>query len=76
MTNTQVVVFFSKDAKAPITLLELGYMLGEGKKVIVGCERGFWKRGNVEIICRRAGVQIVSTLEEVMDGLYEVLKAF
>lgn len=69
-----VVVYFGKDAKAPITLLELGYILGKGKNVIVGCEEGFWKRGNVDIICRRSGVEIVSTLQELMTKVFETIE--
>ncbi|TVY33136.1 hypothetical protein LSUB1_G007304 [Lachnellula subtilissima] len=50
-----VVVYFAPEAKAPITLLELGLVLGKGKRVVVCCEEGFWKRGNVELLCGRMG---------------------
>lgn len=52
---------FDKDTKSPITLLELGYSLAEPqtrRTVIVCCPKGFWRRGNVEIMCHRANETI------------------
>jgi len=46
------VVYFAKDTKAPITLLELGFMYMQ-PHVIVCCPDGFYRRGNVEIFCTR-----------------------
>lgn len=85
-----MVVYFTSAAKATITLLELGYALGrlsaasekdegrkkEKKRMIVGCERGFWKRGNVEIICARCGVDVEEGLEDVIVGVKEHVREF
>lgn len=61
---TVVVVYFDERSKAPVSLLELGLVARSGRAV-VGCQRGFWKRGNVQAVCQRLGVP----LEEDMDGL-------
>lgn len=68
-----VVVYFGGDAKAPISLMELGLSLGRQKKVVVGCEEKFWKRGNVEIVCERAGVAVFTGLDGVLARLKAIL---
>lgn len=61
---TVVVVYFDERSKAPVSLLELGLVARSGR-VVVGCQPGFWKRGNVQAVCARLGVP----LEEDMEGL-------
>lgn len=60
------LVFFYFDPKtmSPVTLAELGYVLGRGKDCVVVCPPGFWRRGNVEIMCRRERVSFYDTLNE------------
>lgn len=58
---TTVAVFFHADSKAPVSLLELGLCARSGKAV-VGCEPGYWKRGNVQAACRRYGVPLADSL--------------
>ncbi len=53
-----VVVYFGAGTDAPISLLELGLCARSGRAVVV-CHRGYRKRGNVEIVCRRLGVEVV-----------------
>lgn len=48
----------------PITLLELGLYAGTGKAVVY-CPQGFWKRGNVQVVCQRYGIRMYETLEEL-----------
>jgi hypothetical protein len=62
---TAIVMYFSPTTKAPITLLELGLFARTGK-VVVCCAEGFWRKGNVEITCKRYGVPMVPTLEDLM----------
>lgn len=66
-----VALFLAKDSKAPISLLELGLCARSGK-VVVGCEEGFYRKGNIEIVCRRYGIKMVESLEELkkeVDGM-------
>lgn len=63
-----IVICFVPDTKAPISLLELGMyasLYGKEGKVVVCCPQGFWKRGNVKIVCGRFGVGVVETVEEL-----------
>lgn len=62
-----IIVYYCPDTKAPITLLELGmHMRATPEKLVVCCPEGFWRKGNVDIVCARYGVQQVETLQELI----------
>jgi hypothetical protein len=52
-----IAMWFAKDSVAPITLLELGLCARAGT-LIVGCPEGFWRKGNIEVVCARFGIPI------------------
>jgi hypothetical protein len=60
-----VVVYFHPETQAPISLLELGLSAPIPGKVIVVCPSGFWKRGNVQIVCERFGIGILDSIDEL-----------
>ncbi len=64
-----VVFYFDPNTKSPITLLELGLCAASGTDMIVCCPDGFWRKGNVEIVCKRYAVPLVTTLEELVYKL-------
>jgi hypothetical protein len=49
------IIFFNilPESKSPITLMELGLCAGSNAKVIVCCPDGFYRKGNVDILCTR-----------------------
>jgi hypothetical protein len=63
---TVIAMFFAPDTKAPITLLELG-LFARGGKLVVCCPVGFWRRGNVEVVCARYGIPLVDDLRDLID---------
>jgi len=63
-----IVMYFDKGTKSPISLLELGLFAKSGK-LIVCCPEGFWRKGNVDIVCKRYGVQQVDRLEELIEEI-------
>jgi hypothetical protein len=65
---TRVCFYFAPGTKAPISLLELGLLARSGR-AIVCCPAGFWRRGNVEIVCGRYGVPFVESLDELAEHL-------
>lgn len=64
-----VVVYFHPATQAPVSLLELGISLRAPHKVVVVCPEGYWKRGNVQIVCERYGVRMVENLEGLRDAI-------
>lgn len=64
-----ILMYFDKDTQSPIALMELGlFALEEGKMVVV-CPEGFWRKGNVDIVCERYGVMQMPTLDEAIAHL-------
>lgn len=69
-TCEYAIVYFSPDTKAPITLLELGLLSQLApEKVIVVCPTGFYRKGNVDVVCDRYRIKQVDTLEKACDLL-------
>src|SRR5947209_3862114 len=60
-----IAMYFAPATKAPITLLELGLFARSGK-LVVCCPAGFWRRGNVEVVCARYGVPLVDELPDLV----------
>lgn len=60
-----IPLYLQPGTYSPISLLELGMHAGSGK-VIVCCPDGFWRKGNVEIVCRRYGLKLVTTKEDLI----------
>lgn len=70
LEKAELVVFhFQPGTQSPITLLELGKHLARpdaATSTLVSCGQGFWRKGNVDIVCQRAGVPTpFSSLEEL-----------
>ena len=59
-----VIFYFAPETKAPVTLLELG--LNARRKAIVCCPDGYWRKGNVDVVCQWYGVPRVPTLEALI----------
>jgi Nucleoside 2-deoxyribosyltransferase like len=59
---TVIAMHFSATSQAPVTLLEFGLFAQSGR-VVVCCPPEYWRRGNVEIVCRRYGVVMQPDLQ-------------
>lgn len=58
--------YFDPQTKSPVTMLELGLTVGQGDvPVVVCCPEGFWRKGNVEILCYRFQIPLLSSLDEL-----------
>jgi len=62
------VFHFEAGTKSPITLLELGLMANKGNNLI-HCPEGFWRKGNVDIICERYGIPQFKSLAHLTEAL-------
>jgi len=63
-----IVLYFSKESQAPISLLELGLNAGSGK-MLVCCPKGYWKKGNVDIVCQRNDIPVFESMDEIIGVL-------
>ena len=63
-----IVFYFDPNTQSPITLMELGYVAAMPRHltdVIVCCPYGFWRKGNVDIMCKHTGMKTANSLEEI-----------
>jgi hypothetical protein len=67
-----IAMYFAPDTRAPVTLLELGLAARSGKAVVC-CPDGFWRKGNVEVVCARFGIPLAATLAELATAVRERL---
>jgi len=56
-----IPMYFDPATKSPITLLEFGLYARSGK-LVVCCPEGFWKKGNVDVVCERYHVDTAENL--------------
>jgi hypothetical protein len=61
-----IAMYFAPSTQAPVTLLELGLFARKKGGLVVCCPDGFWRRGNVQVVCARYGVPTVETLDELV----------
>ena len=65
-----IVFYFDPKSKSPITLMEFGMFGPESdRQIIVCCPEGFWKKGNVDIVCERHQLQTEPELHDLVDAL-------
>lgn len=51
-----IAMYLAPGTKSPVSLLELGLHAASGK-VVVHCPEGFWRKGNVDVVCARYGLE-------------------
>jgi hypothetical protein len=75
-TATIVAFYFDPNTKSPITLMELGIVCHELDSLVVCCPDGFWRKGNVEMVCDRFGKTLVNTYEDMIKHLILLIKEY
>lgn len=66
-----VIYYFAKNTMSPITLLELGAFINK-KNIVVYVDPEYQRRGNVEIFCKRYGLDYYLTYEDFKNKLIEI----
>lgn len=82
-----IPMHFESKAQAPITLMEFGLNVqfkcvalqidGWGfipklpSRLIIHCPKGFWKKGNIDIVCARYNIKQVETLSDLVNVTIE-----
>lgn len=69
-----IALYLDPATKSPISLLELGLHADPlDNKLIVCCPEGFWRKGNVDIVCERNCVTQVDTLDQLARSVRDSL---
>ncbi|KAI1816735.1 hypothetical protein GGS20DRAFT_174346 [Poronia punctata] len=68
-----VVFYFGPDTLAPVSLLEFGLSARISGKAIVIAPVGYSKRGNVQLVCEKYGVEFLDTLDRLHEVIIEKL---
>lgn len=68
-----IVMFLEAHSKSPISMLELG-LFAESGKIVVCCEEGFWRKGNIDIVCKRKNIPTFKTFDTLIDYLKQLIK--
>jgi hypothetical protein len=63
-----IFMYFAPNTKSPISLLELG-LYADSKKMIVCCPEGFWRKGNVEMVCDRYDIPFFVHLNPALEHI-------
>lgn len=63
-----IIMYFDPKTESPISLLELG-LHAKDNKLIVLCPEGFWKKGNVDVVCAKYNIKQVDSLDDLIDFL-------
>jgi Nucleoside 2-deoxyribosyltransferase like len=67
-----VIMNFIPHTLSPISLLEFGLFARSGKMVVC-CTHGFWRKGNVDVVCQRYGIKQVAKLADLAREISAIL---
>lgn len=67
-----IYMYFDADTKSPISLLELGLYASSGK-LIVCCPEGFWRKGNVDVVCQYYNIPVYTDFATSLCALKRLL---
>jgi hypothetical protein len=63
-----IIMYFDPSTKSPISLLELGLFARSGKMKVI-CPDGFWRKGNVEVVCNYYNIPFYNNLKDLFLDL-------
>jgi hypothetical protein len=69
-----IAMYFEPHTKSPVSLLELGLFARSGKMVVC-CPEGFWRKGNVDIVCEIYGIPQVESLNDLTGYILRAVRA-
>jgi hypothetical protein len=63
--SDMIIMYFEPGSISPISLLEFGLFARSGK-LVVYCPNGFFRKGNVDVVCEKYKVPQVEKFEELI----------
>lgn len=67
-----ILFYFAPETMSPITLLELG--LHKDKKIFVCCPDGYWRKGNIEVVCKRFKIPLFNSIEPMLNRVRKEIR--
>lgn len=67
-SSDYILIYFQPNTYSPISLMELG-LFAANKKVIVCCPEEFWRKGNVDFICKKFELTVIENYEDIVSIL-------
>lgn len=68
-----VAMYLAPGSRSPISLLELGLLARSGR-MLVCCPDGFWRKGNVDMVCEHFAIDRVDDLGALIDAIRAYLR--
>ncbi|WP_343632136.1 nucleoside 2-deoxyribosyltransferase domain-containing protein [Fluviicola sp.] len=68
-----IVCYFSPETQSPVTMLELGLFARSGK-LVVCCPDGFWRKGNIDIVCEKYAIPMVESVNDLVVYAAKTIK--
>lgn len=63
-----IVFVFDPNGLSPVTLLELGlFAKSQTRALAVVCPEGYWRKGNVDIVCARYKIPMYTSIDNLID---------
>ena len=68
-----ILLYLVPETMSPISLLELGLHASD-KNLYVVCPNGFWRKGNVDIVCNKYNIPLFESLDEFKKHFHEKIR--
>ncbi|MFT6781055.1 MAG: hypothetical protein ACJA1A_000974 [Saprospiraceae bacterium] len=62
----KIILYLDPNTKSPISMLELGLFANSGK-LLVCCPKGFWRKGNIDIVCENYNIPNYENLDMLLS---------
>ncbi len=63
-----IAMYLDPKTRSPISLIEFGQYVNSGK-LIVCCPEGFWRKGNIEVMCERNNVPVFDNFSDFIQAV-------
>jgi hypothetical protein len=64
-----IMYYFVAGTQSPISLLELGLYANTDKMIFVCCPEGFWRKGNIEMVCDRYHIPMYENIDTMIGEI-------
>ena len=75
-----IVMFLQPGTVSPVSLLEIGLFAAEikakKKDMIILCPEGFHRKGNVDIVCQRYGIEQAKNMDDLLKKITERVRVY